>query len=187
VPNRDSPAKGELLMDTGGEATIRTIRTMDDYPPGFIGTIATLFARTIAASHGVDWTLDLMIAEQQCEFFRRFDPQRDRVWAAMDRDTPRGGLTIDGPRPEAGRESARLRFFILDDAIRGRGLGRKMVAEAMQFCRAQKYKRVYLTTLPGLDAALHLYYEQGFTLVSESCDGFHGSRYVEQTLECKIG
>ena len=26
---------------------------------------------------------------------------------------PRGALTIDGPRPETGREAARLRFFFL--------------------------------------------------------------------------
>jgi ribosomal protein S18 acetylase RimI-like enzyme len=175
-----------LIEPVSGVAVI-AMRTMAEYPPGLIGTIASLFGRSIAASHGVDWTLDAMIAEQQCEFFRRFDGHRDRVWAAMDGNVPRGGLTIDGPRREAGRQSARLRFFILDEALRGRGLGRRMVAEAMHFCRQQQYERVYLTTLPGLDAALHLYYEQGFKLVSETSGAFHGSRYVEQTLECRLG
>ncbi|HEY3786266.1 MAG TPA: hypothetical protein VGL55_13365 [Steroidobacteraceae bacterium] len=35
------------------------------YPPGLIGTVGSLFGRCIAASDGVDWTLDWMIAEQQ--------------------------------------------------------------------------------------------------------------------------
>lgn len=165
------------------DATIKTMKCLADYPPGLIGTITSLFGRCIAASHGVDWTLDVMIAEQQCEFFRRFDSARDRVWAAMVKDVPRGGLTIEGPRPENGKDSARLRFFILDESLRGLGLGRTMVAEAMRFCHEQGYLRVYLTTLPGLDAARHLYDEHGFRLQSESVATFHGSRFVEQTLE----
>jgi GNAT superfamily N-acetyltransferase len=173
-------------MEHGNSAKVAVMRTIADYPPGLIGTVAALFGRSIAASHGVDWTLDAMIAEQQCEFFRRFDPEFDRVWVAIDQGMPRGALTIDGPRPDLGRESARLRFFILDEALRGRGLGRQMVAEAMRFCREQQYGRVYLTTLPGLDAAMRLYYDQGFSLVSESTTAFHGSRWTEQTLEWRM-
>ena len=75
---------------------ILAMRSMDDYPPGLIGTIAALFGRTIAASHGVDWTLDAMVAEKQCEFFRRFDPDRDCVWVAMENDTPRPKRTGSG-------------------------------------------------------------------------------------------
>jgi GNAT superfamily N-acetyltransferase len=165
---------------------LRIMKTMQDYPPGLIGTISALFGRTIASSHGVDWTLDAMIAEQQCEFFRRFDPQCDRVWVAMNGSLCLGALTVEGPRPEPGRESARLRFFILDESLRGRGLGRQMLSEAMEFCRARKFPRVYLTTLPGLDAALHLYHQRGFVLLSETPGKFHGSDFVEQTLECDM-
>jgi hypothetical protein len=67
----------------------------------------------------VDWTLDAMIAEKQVEFFRRFDPERDRVWVTMENGCPRGALTIEGPRPETGGVAARLRFFILDESLRG--------------------------------------------------------------------
>ncbi len=162
------------------------VRTLADYPPGLIGTVAALFGRTIAASHGVDWTLDAMIAEEQIEFFRRFDATRDRVWVAADAGVPKGALTIEGPRSESGQNAARLRFFILDESVRGRGLGRRMVAAAMQFCRDKQYPKVYLTTLPGLDAAFRLYAEQGFALVSKREQTFHGSRYVEQVLECSL-
>lgn len=166
-----------------GAVTLAVVRTLADYPPGLIGTICALFGRSIAASHGVDWTLDAMIAEQQIELFRRFDPARDRVWVALDGAAPKGGLTIEGPRPEAGQDAARLRFFILDESLRGLGLGRRMVAEAMRFCRDRHYPRVYLTTLPGLDAAFRLYAEHGFVLVEQRDEAFHGSRFVEQVLE----
>jgi GNAT superfamily N-acetyltransferase len=168
-------------MDEG--VVLHVMTSLSEYPPGLIGIVAALFGRCIAASHGVNWTLDAMIAEQQCEFFRRFDPARDCVWVVMKRGVPHGALTIDGPHPETGREAARLRFFILEEGLRGQGLGRKMLVEAMRFCDVQNYQQVYLTTLPGLDAALHLYYERGFILTSESQEAFHGSRYMEQTLK----
>src|SRR4051794_6985461 len=72
---------------------------------GAYWTVTTLFGQTIAATHGVDWTLDVMIAEQQCEFFRRFDSKLDRVWVAMNHGRPQGALTIDGPRPEPGHKA----------------------------------------------------------------------------------
>jgi GNAT superfamily N-acetyltransferase len=170
----------------GAAITLAVMRTLNDYPPGLIGTVTTLFGQTIAATHGVDWTLDAMIAEQQCEFFRRFDSKLDRVWVAMNQGRPQGALTIDGPRPERGHKAARLRFFILDESLRGHGLGKLMMAEAMQFCRDQGYELVFLTTLPGLDAAMHLYKAHGFVRVAESAQPFHGSHFVEQRLECRI-
>ena len=170
-------------MHSRGQLVLKVVRTLEEYPPGLIGTVTALFGRSIAASHGVDWTLDVMIAEQQCDFFRRFDSGRDRVWVAMEGDQPRGALTIEGPRPDAGQDGARLRFFILDPSLRGQGLGRRMLSEAMQFCRESGYRRVYLTTLQGLDAARHLYEECGFTLKSQANAPFHGSRHLEQILE----
>jgi GNAT superfamily N-acetyltransferase len=175
------------LLEAAGNVTITAMRNIDEYPPGLIGTIASLFGRSIAATHGVDWTLDVMIAEQQCEFFRRFDAQRDRVWVAMHGNIPRGGLTIDGPRSETDRHSARLRFFILDEDLRGHGLGRRMVSEAMRFCQEKRYERVYLTTLPGLDAVCTSIRSKALRSYQRPPALFTVCRYVEQKLECKIG
>jgi len=161
--------------------SIHVVRTLSDYPAGLIGTISALFGRTIAASHGVDWTLDVMLAEEQCAFFRRFDPDCDRVWVALAGAVPMGGLTIEGPRDPAA--SARLRFFILDESLRGRGVGRRLLADGIEYCRTKGWQGIYLTTLPGLDAALHLYRDAGFILKGETPGSFHGSNYAEQIYE----
>jgi GNAT superfamily N-acetyltransferase len=177
--------RGKAAAECGQEdPRVFAMRSMKDYPPGLIGVVSALFGRIISASHAVDCILDAMIAEQQCEFFRRFDAERDCVWIAMSGGIPRGALTIDCPRPETGREAARLSFFVLDESLRGHGLGRAMVAEALRFCRDKQYHRVFLTTLPGLDAATHLYTEHGFQQIAENDMGVHGSIFVEQTFEC---
>jgi hypothetical protein len=54
---------------------------------------------TFLKSAGRHRALDAMTAEQQREFVLVFTPECDRVWVAMDPGAPRGGLTIDGPRP----------------------------------------------------------------------------------------
>jgi GNAT superfamily N-acetyltransferase len=171
------------VSDSAAQVTILEVRSLADYPPGLLGVVAALFGRIISDSHGTDWQVDVMIAEGQAELLRRFDPARDRVWVAMIAGVPHGALTIDGPRPELGRELARLRFFILDEATRGLGLGRRMLAGAMAFCRERGFPGVYLTTLPGLDAARHLYEEHGFRLVAHDDPPFCGSAYGEQTFE----
>ena len=74
-------------------------------------------------------------------------------------------------------------FFILDESLRGRGLGQYILAEAMQFCREKGYRRLRLTTLPGLDAAMRLYSAHGFMQVSKSEETFHGSEFPEVTFE----
>jgi len=38
---------------------------------------------------------------------------------------------------------------------------------AMEFCDAQQFKRVYLTTFAGLTSARHLYEKHGFRLCAE--------------------
>jgi len=162
---------------------IVVVHSLGDYPAGLIGIVSALFGRTLGTSHGVDWTLDAMVAEEQIEFFRRFDPTRDRVWVAMDDDCPAGAITIEGPRPELGEGAAHLRFFILDKALRGRGLGNEMMHQAMCYCKEKQYDRVFLTTLPGLEAAMRLYEKYGFRQVGQSGEPFHGSLISEVRLE----
>jgi len=169
-----------------GATSILEMRSMAEYPSGLIGTISALFGKSISQSHGVDWTLDAMIAEQQCAFFRRFNGNLDRVWIVMQSGWPKGALTVDGPRLDEGREAARLRFFILHESLRGRGLGASMLSAAMQFCQERKCPRVFLTTLPGLDAATKLYQAHGFTTIEKSEKEFHGSRFGELTMECHL-
>ena len=96
-----------------------------------------------------------------------------------------GAIFIDGSK--AANEGARLRWFIIDPQYQGYGLGHRLMAAAMQFCREKQFPRVYLTTFAGLKAARHLYELHGFKLHSEE-DGSHltgNASLVEQVFELK--
>ena len=62
---------------------------------------------------------------------------------------------------------AHLRWFLLDDALRGTGVGQRMLDRALAFCRDRGMRQVYLTTFADLHAAAHLYRSRGFALVGE--------------------
>jgi GNAT superfamily N-acetyltransferase len=61
-------------------------------------------------------------------------------------------------------------------------LGRRLLTEAVQFCDACGYPRVYLTTFAGLEAARHLYEQVGFCLEHEQEDTTWGHPLREQTF-----
>ncbi len=55
--------------------------------------------------------------------------------------------------------------------------------EAVAFCRHAGFRRVWLTTFAGLDAARHIYEKEGFHLLEEREDAHWGKTVPEQTFE----
>jgi GNAT superfamily N-acetyltransferase len=138
------------------------------YRPGVIGRVIELHGRYYGQAWGLDRRFEVEVAAELAGFFARYDPARDGFWSALDGGVVLGALTIDGaPTDEPG---ARLRWFILDPASHGRGIGRRLLRTALDFCRDQRVPRVWLATFAGLDAARRLYEEAGFRLVREYRD-----------------
>jgi len=86
----------------------------------------------------------------------------------------------------AQSEGAHLRWFILSDALRGRGVGARLIDTALDSCRACGYEKVYLWTFEGLDAARHLYEKAGFRLVERQRGTQWGSEVTEQRFELAL-
>jgi GNAT superfamily N-acetyltransferase len=98
----------------------------------------------------------------------------------------RGSIVLDGGEPGLPPGVAHLRWFILDEALRGSGLGRRLLAEALRQARRAGFARVYLWTLSGLPAAERLYAEAGFTLAEEITGQQWGRPVTERRLELPL-
>ncbi len=154
------------------------------YRPGAIGRITELHAAYYSAHWGFDLFFESLVARGLAEFLERFDPGRDGFWLALAKELIVGAIAIDGR--EAQGAGARLRWFIVEPGCQGGGIGGRLIAEALGFCRRMGCRRVYLSTFAGLDAARHLYEAMGFSLVEE-CEGGHwGKRVREQTFELRL-
>ncbi len=72
-----------------------------------------------------------------------------------------GGAGI-APLEGGDADTCELRKMYFLPAARGRGLGGRMLETCLQRARELGYRRCYLETLTGMDAAMRLYERSGF-------------------------
>ena len=160
------------------------VEIVKGYTPGSIGRVAELHG-TFYQEHW-DFTVffEAKVATELSEFLGRYDEKRDGFWTASIKSRVEGSITIDGIHAE--KERAHLRWFIVSDVLRGRGIGNRLIKEALNFCRNKGYKRVYLWTFEGLNVAKHLYEKNGFELAEQHKGIQWGSEVNEQRFELKL-
>ena len=105
--------------------------------------------------------------------------ERERVWIAEVGDELVGAIAI----VESSAEDAQVRWFLLAPAARGRGLGKRLLEEALGFARAAEYRRVFLWTVAELEAAAALYRAAGFFLTEEITHEVWGAERTEHRYD----
>jgi len=154
------------------------------YRPGVIGRMAELHATYYYENWGFGLFFEAKVATELSEFLSRYDESRDGFWTLSLNHQIKGGIAIDGIK--AMTDGAHLRWFILSPEVRGRGFGRRLMEEALSFCKKNDYKRVYLHTFEGLNPARHLYEKFGFELVQQAEGMQWGAAVIEQKFELNL-
>lgn len=147
------------------------------YRPGVIGRIVQMHADYYARHSNFGQSFESLVASDMAELMGRLHNPRNEVWVALDGERMVGSIAIDG---EGEGGSAVLRCFILDDSARGKGVGRRLLAEAMKFCDEWSFSSTSLWTFQGLDAARKLYEAFGFRLVQQQEGQQWGRQVTEQ-------
>lgn len=148
--------------------------------PGLLGDVVALQARYYAEAWGFGPFFEAKLARELAEFAGRYDPRQDLILSADDGSRTVGSVTIDGSDPAARGGHVHLRWFILGEGSRGRGIGRALLDESVAFARSLHRPGVYLWTFAGLDAARRLYDQAGFRLAEELVGQTWGTRVTEQ-------
>jgi GNAT superfamily N-acetyltransferase len=160
------------------------IQVLRGYIPGSIGRVAELHGTYYHQHWGFGLFFEAKVATELAAFLGRYDEQRDGFWTAVVGGRIEGSITIDGVHSAA--EGAHLRWFIVSDELRGKGVGSQLLNTAMEFCRSRGYKRVYLWTFEGLNPARHLYEKNGFRLVEQHKGSQWGREVNEQQFELEL-
>jgi GNAT superfamily N-acetyltransferase len=155
------------------------IEVVQGYRPGAIGRVVELHARYYSQHWGFGRYFEAVVAHDLAALVQRDGPL-DQIWLALRGEIIIGAVALDGSR--AADLGVRLRFFILDEAAQGRGVGRQLLAKVLAFCQAQSVGQVYLTTFAGLEPARRLYEQAGFVLRDEHEDRTWGIPMREQTF-----
>ena len=103
------------------------------------------------------------VAKTFFEFVQSYDPHADRIWILEYSGEIIGTIAV-----AAKGQNALLRWFLLDPSFRGLGLGKKLLTEAIDYCREKGYQEVLLGTAGDLLSALALYKKFGFEIIAQS-------------------
>lgn len=158
----------------------------EGYSPGLLAGVVGLHMAYYHRHWGFGAPFEAKVAGEMAAFLTACRPGRDLLLAARAPDGHlAGSVTLAGPgRARDGQDAAaHLRWFIVADSARGRGLGRTLLGRALAFSDACGYDTCYLTTFAGLDAARHLYENFGFRLVATAPVDQWGGGVQEQRFE----
>ena len=147
--------------------------------PGVVGDIAALHARHYAASHGFGAVFEAKVARELGEFLTRPAGPHDFFRGVQVGGHALGSIALE----DEGQGVAHLRWFILDHSLRGSGMGRRLLGEALEHARHVGFSRIYLWTLDGLSAAARLYADAGFVEVERLTATQWGVATTELRLE----
>jgi ribosomal protein S18 acetylase RimI-like enzyme len=135
-----------------------------DLRPGDVAAIVALHAAVYGAEYQLDLTFEADVAFYVGETVRAgFPGAREGIWlVGGNGDGLHGSLALS----DDGDGHGRVRWFVLDQRVRGTGLGRRLLSELLDHARAHGFAHLELETFSELRAAAHLYRGAGFERVA---------------------
>lgn len=161
--------------------TINAVTLRHDLRPGDIGAIVRLHGVVYAREYGFDPTFEAYVAGPLAQFVLD-RTGRDRLWLAERGGELVGCVAIVG----ASATEAQLRWYLVDPAARGAGLGKRLLREAVDFAEGRGYQSIFLWTVSALEAAAHLYRAAGFVKVESTPAKRWGVEVVEEKYDRRL-
>ncbi len=160
---------------------ISGLKIRHELKPGDIGYIIYLHGSLYFEEYGYDTSFETYVAIPLSRFAQNIK-ENEKIWV-IEKDTKIvGSMAI----VEHSKKEAQLRWLLLHPEIRGHGLGKRLIDEAITFCRACGYSLIFLWTENLLDSATNLYSSKGFILTDEKTHKIWGSKLTEQRYEFRL-
>jgi len=177
---------GRTLSDArqGLPLTHPTPQIQVGYIPGLASQIGALHGTYYTDEFDFKPTFELRVARDMGELACRLDHPDNNMWSVWEGESLLGAVAVDGETmsKQEGRPIGQVRCFIVSPGAQGRGIGRLLLRALIEDCDKRDVPELLLYTLRELPAALHLYAEAGFELVSEQLDDEFGPTLHLQCL-----
>ena len=152
------------------------------YITGVLGAVVALHMNYYSESHQFGIVFETSVAAGLATFIPRLDHSVNEMWCAVLDDKIIGSISVDGQNTtiQSGKSRGHIRWFIVDVAHHGTGIGASLLEKAVEFCDSMGFDEIHLSTFRGLDAARALYERHNFTLTDERVGTTWGTSVVEQ-------
>ena len=160
------------------EVSLEDISIRTELRPGDMGYVTYMHGALYHKEYGYSLQFENYVAKGLCEFYEKYNPERNCIWACEHNDRMIGFLLL----MDRGH-AAQLRYFLIEPEYRGIGLGSKLMNSYMDFLRACGYKESYLWTTHELSTAAFLYKRLGFKLTEEKESTAFGKPLMEQRYD----
>ena len=149
--------------------------------PGDIGEIIRLHGILYAQEHGYSLDFEAYVAKTFSGYAWPLS-LRERLWIVETANGLRGSIAI----VRASETEAQLRWLLLHPELRGHGLGKRLVEDALAFCRECGYATVILWTEASLTTATTLYRRAGFARTETRTSAIWGAVRTEERYELRL-
>jgi GNAT superfamily N-acetyltransferase len=157
-----------------GDITVRRLGQ-----PGDLGWVVMAHGEIYAREFGWDADFEALVARLVADYAASRDSEREAAWIATLGERRVGCVFCVA----ADEQTAQLRVLLVDPAVRGHGVGGRLVDECLEFARAAGYPRMKLWTNHPLTAARQIYLARGFSLVEEESHRSFGADLIGQVYE----
>ncbi|MDQ0170181.1 bifunctional helix-turn-helix transcriptional regulator/GNAT family N-acetyltransferase [Paenibacillus tundrae] len=165
-----------------GNSEERTIEVRTELRPGDVGALIHLHGWVYAKECGYNHIFEGYVCKTFYDVLQTYNPDKDRFWLAETDNEIVGSIAVIG---HPGNR-AQIRWFILHPDCRGMGIGKKLIHEAIAYCKEKGYSNVFLETTEDQKTAITMYTKQGFVKTKEQENEAWGVLHIEQTYELKL-
>ncbi|MEU3628633.1 MarR family transcriptional regulator [Amycolatopsis coloradensis] len=175
-------AMGTITSLVGERASDSTL-VLRPPRPGDFGWVVHRHGALYSREHGWDERFEALVARVVADYVDKRGEPRQAGWIAELHGERVGSVFC---MPAEDGVTAKLRMLLLEPAARGRGVGKRLVAECVEFARGSGYQAMELWTVSLLDAARGIYRKAGFQLASEETIAGFGYELTGQTWRLEL-
>jgi DNA-binding MarR family transcriptional regulator/N-acetylglutamate synthase-like GNAT family acetyltransferase len=172
-------AMGTIKRILKAETEKLNFYSVRSHKPGDIGYITYRHGVIYADEYQLDETFEAYVAKYMSEFVEKYDSNKERLWIVENETEIIGSIAI----VKVDEKIAQLRWLLVEPSERNKGIGNKLMYEALNFCKNQDYQKVILGTFSTLNIARRLYKKNGFRLIKSKTHHIWGQDLTQEDWE----